>query len=73
MEVISLLSGERDCPFVSSSSGNEVSNGSTEELNIGGAGAGPVKKVRVCSSFIEGSDGESDESDLENTATSQVD
>ena len=63
------MSGERDCPFVSSSSDSEVANGSTEELDIGVAGAGPVKKVRVWSSFIDGSEGESDDSDVENTAS----
>ena len=40
-----------------------------EELDSGVAGAGSVKKVRVWSSFIEGSEGESDKSDLENTAS----
>ena len=39
------------------------------EVQIGVAGAEPVKKVRVWSSFIEGSEGESDKSDLENTAS----
>ena len=58
---------ERDCcQFVASSSDSEVANGSTDELNIGVAGAEPVKKVRVWSSFSEG---QSDKSDLENTAS----
>ena len=43
-EVVSFLTGERDCPFISSSSDSEVANGSTEELDIGGAGAGPQRK-----------------------------
>ena len=68
-EVVSFLTCERDCQFVASSSNSEVANGSTEDLDIGVAGAGSVKKVRVWSSFIEGSEGESDNSDLENTAS----
>ena len=43
-EVVSFLSGERDTPFISSSSDSEVANGSNEELDIESAGAGPVKK-----------------------------
>ena len=61
--------GEWDCPFVASSSISEVANGSTEEHDIGVAGAGPVKNVRVWSSFMEGSEGESNKSNLENTAS----
>ena len=68
-EVVSFLTGEQDCQFVASSSDSEVAKGSTEEFDIGVAGAEPVKKVRVWSSFIEGSEGESDKSDLENTAS----
>ena len=68
-EVVSFLTGEREAQFVASSSDSEVANETTEELNIGVAGAEPVKKVRVWSSFIEGSEGESDKSDLENTAS----
>ena len=40
-----------------------------KEFDIGVAGAEAVKKVRVWSSFFEGSEGESDKSDLENTAS----
>ena len=54
--------------FVASSNDSEVANGSTEELIIGVAGARPVKKARVWSSFIEGSEGESNKSDLERIA-----
>ena len=68
-EVVSFLTGKRDCQFVASSSDSELANGSTEEFDIGVAGAEPVKKVRVWSSFIVGSEGESDKSDLENTAS----
>ena len=68
-EVVSFLTGEREAQFVASSSDSEVANGTTEEFDIGVAGAEPVKKVRVWSSFIEGSEGESDKSDLENTAS----
>ena len=63
------MTGERDCQFVASSSDSEVANGNTEESDIGVAGAEPVKKVRVWSSFIEGSEGDSDKSDLENRAS----
>ena len=53
-EVISFLTGEREAQFVASSSDSEVANGTTEEFDIGVAGAEPVKKVRIWSSFIEG-------------------
>ena len=53
-EVISFLIGEREAQFVASSSDSEVANGTTEEFDIGVAGAEPVKKVRIWSSFIEG-------------------
>ena len=62
-EVVSFLTCERACPFVASSRNSEVGNGSTEERDSGVAGAGPVKKVRVWSSFIEGSEGKSNKSD----------
>ena len=68
-EVVSFLTGEREAQFVASSSDSEVANGTTEEFDIGVAGAETVKKVRVWSSFIEGSEVESDKSDLENTAS----
>ena len=68
-EVVSFLTGEREAQFVASSSDSEVANGTTEEFDIGVARAEPVNKVRVWSSFIEGSEGESDKSDLENTAS----
>ena len=68
-EVVNFLTGEQDCQFVASSSDSEVAKGSTEEFDIGVAGAEPVKNVRVWSSFIEGSEGESDKRDLENTAS----
>ena len=57
-DVVSFLTGERACPFISSSSDSEVDGGTNEELEIG---AGPVKRVRILSS-MEGSD----ESDVEN-------
>ena len=44
-EVVTILTAERDCPFISSSSDSEVANGSTEEFDTG-------KKVRVWSSYI---------------------
>ena len=53
-EVISFLTGEREAQFVASSSDSEVANGTTEEFDIGVAGAEPAKKVRIWSSFIEG-------------------
>ena len=68
-EIVSFLTGEQEAQFVASSSDSEVANGTTEEFDIGVAGAEPVKKVRVWSSFIEGSEGQSDKSDLENTAS----
>ena len=60
---------EQDCHFIASSSDSEVANESTEEFDIGVAGAEPVKKARVWSSFIEESEVERDKSDLENTAS----
>ena len=68
-EVVSFLTGERKAQFVASSSDSEVANELLEEFDIGVAGAEAVKKVRVWSSFFEGSEGESDKSDLENTAS----
>ena len=68
-EVVSFLTGEREAKFVASSSDSEVSNELLEKFDIGVAGAEAVKKVRVWSSFFEGSEGESDKSDLENTAS----
>ena len=68
-EVVSFLTGEREAQFVASSSDSEVANELLEEFDIGVAGAEAVKKVRVWSSFFEGSEGESDKSDLENTAS----
>ena len=65
-EVVSFLTGEREAQFVASSSNSEVANELLEEFDIGIAGAEAVKKVRVWSSFFEGSD---DKSDLENTAS----
>ena len=61
---LSFLTGERDCLFVASSSDSYVANESNEELDIRVAEARPMKKVRVWSSFIEGSEGESDKGDL---------
>ena len=63
------MTGERDRQFVASSSDSEVANGSTDDFDIGVAGAEPVKKQRVWSSFILGSEGESCKSDLENRAS----
>ena len=49
-DVVSFLTGERACPFISSSSDSEVDGGTNEELEIG---AGPVKRVRILSSMVE--------------------
>ena len=68
-EVFSFLTGEREAQFVASSSDSEVANELIEEFDIGVAGAEAVKKVRVWSSFFEGNEGESEKSDLENTAS----
>ena len=68
-EVVSFLTGEREAQFVASSSDSEVANELLEEFDIGVAGAEAVKKVRVLSSIFEGSEGESDKNDLENTAS----
>ena len=68
-EVISFLTGKREAQFVASSSDSEVADELLEEFDIGVTGAEAVKKVRVWSSFFEGSEGESDKSDLENTAS----
>ena len=43
-EVVSFLTGERDCLFVASSSDSKVANGSTDELDIRVAKARPVIK-----------------------------
>ena len=64
-EVVSFLTGEREAQFVASSSDSEVANELLEEFDIGVAGAEAVKKVRVWCSFFEGSEGESDKSDLD--------
>ena len=34
-EVVSFLTAQRDCPFISSTSDSAVANGSTEEFDIG--------------------------------------
>ena len=62
-EVDSFLTGERDCRFVASSSDSEVAR-----RIIGVAGAEPLKKVRVWSSFIEGSEGENDKREVRERA-----
>ena len=55
-EVVSFLTGEQEAQFVASSSDSEVANELLEEFDIGVAGAEAVKKVRVWSSFFEGSE-----------------
>ena len=44
VRVVSFMTCKHDCKFVASSSDSEVAYGSTEEFDIGVAGAEPVKK-----------------------------